>query len=176
MTRTGIFLAALLAGTGAASAHTTFAETEVRKGMAERLTLRVPHGCGAEATERLRVRIPAGMVSVKPMPKAGWELEVERGALDAPQQLNGSEITEGVRELTWIGNLPDGYYDEFVFQAVIAEGVEPGSTIYVPVVQECANGAERWIEIPAAGEHGNGHGLGYPAPSLKVVPGGMHHH
>jgi uncharacterized protein YcnI len=35
-------------------------------------------------------------------------------------------------------------------------------------VQECANGAERWIEIPAAGQ--DPESLESPAPGLKLLP------
>ena len=41
-------------------------------GAGARLTLRVPHGCAGSATLKVRVQVPEGMFSVKPMPKAGW--------------------------------------------------------------------------------------------------------
>nr|MCU0909189.1 YcnI family protein [Paracoccaceae bacterium] len=62
-----------------ATAHATFAESEVVQGQTARLTLRVPHGCGDEATLRVRVQIPEGMIAAQPMVKAGWTLETVTG-------------------------------------------------------------------------------------------------
>jgi periplasmic copper chaperone A len=69
------------------------------------------------------------------------------------------------------GNLPDAYYDEFVFTGFLAGDLEAGKMLYVPVVQECEKGVHRWIEIPREGEHG-GHGddSAEPAPGLKLLP------
>ena len=41
--------------------------------------LRVPHGCEGAATIALRVRIPEGMIAVKPMPKPGWKIDTVSG-------------------------------------------------------------------------------------------------
>ena len=40
----------------------------------------IPHGCDGSATTRVRVLIPEGVISVKPMPKPGWSIETKRGA------------------------------------------------------------------------------------------------
>lgn len=174
MRRDCIFAAACLLLAGPALAHTTLVQTEIEQGVAARFTLSVPHGCGAEATLRLRVRIPPGVVAVKPMPKAGWDLEIVTGRYAQPQSLGGTEIAEGVSELIWRGNLPDAHFDEFTFRGTVSEAVETGSMLYVPVVQECATGVERWIERPAAGQ--DPHDLARPAPGVKIVPAGAHHH
>lgn len=166
--------AAHLAAATAASAHASFAETEARQGVASRFTLQVPHGCGTEATLKLRIRIPQGLVAVKPMPKPGWNLEIVEGAYDAPQTVGGSTVTEGVREVIWTGELPDAHYDEFVFRATVTRAVPHDTMLYIPAVQDCANGSERWIEIPATGQ--DSHSLKRPAPAVKVVPAGMHSH
>jgi len=69
----------LIAGTQA-KAHATFAETTMMQGQTARLTLRVPHGGGDEATLRLRVQIPEGLIAAQPMVKPGWTLETVTGA------------------------------------------------------------------------------------------------
>ena len=151
-----------------AHAHATFAETEVVQGQTARLTLRVGHGCGDEATLRVRVRIPEGLIAAQPMVKAGWALETVSGPYEASYELYGRTVTEGVREIIWSGELPDAYYDEFVFRARVTDTVAAGEMLYIPAIQECANGAERWIEIPAAGQ--DSHDLEGPAPGVMVVP------
>lgn len=151
-----------------ASAHATFAETEVTQGATARLTLRVTHGCAGEATLRVRVQIPEGMISVKPMPKGGYTLETVVGPYANTYGTAESPVTEGVREIIWTGNLPDAFYDEFVFRGSVTDKIPAGEKLYIPAIQECANGAERWIEIPAAGQ--DAHDLKGPAPGVMVVP------
>ena len=63
------------------------------------------------------------------------------------------------------GRLPDEQYDEFVFRGFLASDLEPGQTLYFPVVQECEKGVHRWIEIPAPGKD-----YPEPAPGLKLLP------
>lgn len=161
-------LAALLAAP-AAHAHATFAQQEVTQNARERMVIRIPHGCaGGQDTLRLRVAIPDGINAVQPMVKAGWELSVVTGPLAEPFHSHGTEVTEGVREIIWEGNLPDAFYDEFVFRARFTEALPAGELVHIPVVQECADGAARWIEIPAEGQ--SAHDLAYPAPAVMVLP------
>jgi copper(I)-binding protein len=130
--------------------------------------LRVPHGCAGKPTVNVRVRIPAGVIDVKPMPKAGWTLETIK-APDAkpPAVVQGNPIAEGITEIAWSGSLADGHFDEFVFLARITDAVAAGSDLAFPVVQTCAGGSEEWIEIAAPGQ--DAQGLKKPAPTVKVV-------
>jgi uncharacterized protein YcnI len=165
-----MLLAAALAvgAASAAQAHVTLETGEAPVGATYKAVLRVPHGCEGEATLRVRVRIPEGVIAVKPMPKADWTLETVTGAYAQPYDYFGTPMTEGVTEIVWTGELPDAWYDEFVFRGMLASGLEAGTELYFPVVQECANGAERWIEIPAAGQDPDS--LEYPAPGVKLLP------
>jgi uncharacterized protein YcnI len=43
-----------------------------------------------------------------------------------------------------------------------------GQKLYFPVVQECDGTADRWIEIPAAGQDEDA--LENPAPGIKLLP------
>ena len=174
MKTTFLTLAVLALSAPAAFAHATFEQAEVTHNARERMVLRVPHGCGDEATLRVRVSIPDGINAVQPMVKAGWTLSTVTGPLAEPYNSHGTEITEGVREIIWEGKLPSAFYDEFVFRARFTEALPAGEMVYIPVVQECANAAERWIEVPAAGQSGDS--LAYPAPGVMVVPAGEHGH
>ena len=79
----------------------------------------------------------------------------------------GTTITEDVREIDWSGgNLPDGFYDEFVFVASLPD--QPGAVLHFPVIQECAKGTVRWIDIPAAGQTEDD--VKAPAPALTLGP------
>jgi uncharacterized protein YcnI len=164
--------AATLALCCAALAHVTLERKEAPIGASYKAVLRVPHGCNGSATVALRVRIPEGYLSVKPMPKAGWKLEVKRGKYPKPASLGEAKVSEGVTEVDWSGgNLPDAYYDEFVLTGTIADDLAAGQSMYFPIVQECEKGVNRWIEIPTAGAADAGHGeQSEPAPELKLLP------
>jgi uncharacterized protein YcnI len=167
-------LAALALAAPAAMAHVTFENREVVQNTTARMVARVPHGCSGEATLRVRIAIPAGFVGVQPMPKAGWELSTVRGPLSQPYTSHGQEITDGVKEIVWEGELPDEFYDEFIFRARFTDQLPADEVLYIPVVQECATGAERWIEIPADGQSSGD--LRYPAPGVLVKPAGQSAH
>jgi uncharacterized protein YcnI len=161
---------ALLAlGTGTAFAHITLETQEAAVGSTYKAVLRVPHGCDGKATTTVRVQIPEGVISVKPMPKAGWTLQTKKGKYDKSYQLYGEAVTAGVKEIDWTGgNLPDEFYDEFVFRGTLTGDLPVGEKLYFPVVQECDGVADRWIEIPAAGQ--DEEALEYPAPGIKLLP------
>ncbi len=157
------------------SAHVTLEQQEARVGQSYKGVLRVPHGCEGTATVTVRVRIPEGLIGVKPMPKPGWTLTTVTGKYPKAYKLFHREVAEGVTEISWAGGkLPDDWYDEFVFTGVLAGDLEPGKTMYVPVVQECEKGVHRWIEIPAAGKSRSDYPE--PAPELKLLPASAPRH
>lgn len=158
-----------LATQGAALAHITLEQQEAKAGSTYKAVLRVGHGCEGSPTTAVRVRIPEGVIAVKPMPKPGWELTTKVGRYAEPAQYFDEVLTEGVQEITWSGgDLPDAWYDEFVFRGRLPDG-EPGTVIYFPTVQECANGVHRWIEIPAEGKSRDDYEE--PAPQVTLTPG-----
>ena len=85
----------------------------------------------------------------------------------------GRRCPSGVTEIVWTGELPDAFYDEFVFRGQIAADLKPGDVLWFPVVQECASGADRWIEIPADGQ--DPEKLESPAPGLTLIEGAGGH-
>ncbi|MEZ5669649.1 MAG: DUF1775 domain-containing protein [Alphaproteobacteria bacterium] len=168
--------AAVLAGTGLAHAHASLETTEAPAGSTYRAVLRIPHGCDGEATHTVRVELPDGFYAAKPMPKAGWTLDITIGAYAQPFDNHGDAMTEGPRVLTWSGgDLPDAFYDEFVFRGQVGD-LPAGTRLAFPTTQLCANGEVAWVEIPADGE--DAHALGHPAPLLTVSEptGGDHPH
>ncbi|XAZ20001.1 DUF1775 domain-containing protein (plasmid) [Sinorhizobium sp. B11] len=154
---------------GSAQAHITLEQTEAVSGKAYKAVLRVGHGCEGKATVRIRVKIPEGLLSAKPMPKAGWTVAKIRGTYEKSYDLYGKPVKEGLTEIVWQGGqLADDEYDEFAFRATVAKELPAATRIYVPVVQECTEGAvERWIDIPAAGKTSDDYET--PAPFFDVV-------
>ena len=71
-----LMAAALAAGLAAppAPAHVTLERTQAPADSYYKAVLQVSHGCKGLPTLAVRVRIPEGVLSVKPQPKPGWTL------------------------------------------------------------------------------------------------------
>jgi uncharacterized protein YcnI len=152
---------------GAAEAHITLETGQSAANATYKAVLRVGHGCEGADTTSVRVQIPEGLIAAKPMPKPGWKIELKEGAYAKSYDYYGTPVTKGIKEISWSGgSLPDAFYDEFVFRVRVT-GFAPGSTVYLPVVQECGKTVERWIEIPAQGKSEDDYE--HPAPSFTVT-------
>jgi uncharacterized protein YcnI len=149
------------------SAHVTLETQEAQPNASYKAVLRVGHGCEGSPTTAVRVQIPEGVIAVKPMPKTGWQVDTVKDKYERPYDYFGTELTEGVREIAWSGGeLPDDFYEEFTFVGRLTD-FAPDTVLYFPTVQECAVGAHRWIEIPAAGQ--DPHDLDEPAPEVTII-------
>ncbi|MDI6024893.1 YcnI family protein [Corticibacterium sp. UT-5YL-CI-8] len=167
----GALLGAALLIPSIASAHITFEAKEVTAGGTQKFVLRVPHGCAGSPTNEVRIQIPAELSGVKPQPKPGWTLSIDHAEHEAVATPASTAAHAGhdtpVREIAWSGgSLQDAHYDEFVFRAKV-DATAAGKDLFIPIVQKCETGIERWIELPGA----NGAEPQSPAPSVKVVPG-----
>jgi len=152
-----------------AFAHVSLEKSEAPVGSTYKAVFRVPHGCEGTPTNVVRVKIPEGVIAIKPMPKPGWTLEKVKGPYEKTYDYYGTPMSEGVKEIVWSGgNLGDDEYDEFILRGFLTPDLKVGETLYFPVVQECPEGkAERWIEIPAAGQSSDD--LELPAPGIKLL-------
>jgi uncharacterized protein YcnI len=168
MNESAVAGAMMLAAGGTAGAHVTLETPEAPVSSTYKAVLRVGHGCEGSPTVAIRVRIPDGVIAVKPMPKPGWDLTTKVEPYPQPVKYFEDTLTEGVREIAWSGGkLPDEWYDEFVFRARLPdEGA--GSTVWFPLVQECETGVHRWIEIPAEGKTADDYKE--PAPGVRLTP------
>ncbi|HVW91626.1 MAG TPA: DUF1775 domain-containing protein [Devosia sp.] len=151
-----------------AFAHITLETQQAAPGASYKAVFRVPHGCDGAATTGLKIQIPDGFISAKPMPHPGWTIATKSGPYTKTYKLYGAEVKSGVTEVDFTGgNLPDAWYDEFVVAGTLADSFRPGDVVYFPTVQECGTAADRWIEIPAAGQKIDD--LKRPAPHLEIV-------
>ncbi|NYT35358.1 DUF1775 domain-containing protein [Allopusillimonas soli] len=163
--------AAVLFPASQASAHVTLAVHEAPVASYYKAVLKVPHGCDGSPTIALRVRIPEGVISVKPQHKPGWKIQTTKGDYAQSYVLHGGKIESGVKEIAWTGSvLPDEEYDEFAFVAYLASDLKPGGMLYFPVVQECEKGVARWIDVPDGHAKGSDTHEDTPAPGLKLLP------
>lgn len=166
------FIGAALAAAGLAfanaqaEAHVTLEQGEATLGSTYKAVLRVSHGCESSPTLKVRVQIPEGVVGVKPMPKADWTLGTVTGDYAGSYTMWDEQVSAGVKEIVWTGRLLDEHYDEFVFRGYLIDQLSAGTVLYFPVVQECEQGVERWIEIPEPGK--NADDYQYPAPGVTL--------
>jgi uncharacterized protein YcnI len=108
------------------------------------------HGCGTSPTIAMRIQIPAGIESVKPVAKPGWNIDIVTNTDGAVTEIHFTG-----------GNLPNEWYDQFWIRARVNAEVAPETHIYFPVIQECVEGVNNWIAIPVEGQ---------PEPE-EVAPG-----
>ena len=92
-----VFVAALAAPP--ASAHVSLENKQAAVGSYYKAVFTVPHGCAGSSTTKVRVQIPEGVVGIKPMPKAGWQLETVKGKYASTYEFHGAKISEGVKEV-----------------------------------------------------------------------------
>lgn len=169
----------LFAGIGVAStlpaqAHMAVVPSEVPAGSSFTAGFAVGHGCDGSPTTVVKLSIPAGILSVKPVAKPGWDIEIVSGDYATAQTLNGGPVTSGVTQINWTGgSLPDAWYDDFAIHGSLSDDIAAGSTIHFPIVQECENGGVyRWITIEGEGEEAD-----EPAPQIHIgEPSGGHEH
>lgn len=140
-------IVALVLGTSVAAAHTGTSATALPEGMTN-IQWSFAHGCNGKATIGLRVKLPDGAWNVTPTNGAGWTSTVSS------------------TEIHWTGgSIPDG--STAAFSAAMVLGQPAGSTVTMPTVQECTDGAEiAWIESPSSSD---GTESTHPAPTI-VVP------
>ena len=151
-----------------ASAHVTLERQEAAIGASYKAIVRVPHGCDGSPTLRVKVQIPEGLIAVKPVPKPGWTVETTKGPYaEAHPYYHGAMLKEGVREIVWQGRLADEHFDEFVFVGMVAKTLKENTRLFFPTVQECENGQQAWVDIPAAGQ--TSRDVKYPAPALRLI-------
>lgn len=167
--RGALALAALFFATCSAQAHPSFQVRQAAIGSPYRAVISIPHGCDGSPTMRVRVRIPEGVIGVKPKPMPGWSIETKRGGYARAYKFyHGAVLTEGVKEIVWSGKLGDDFYDEFVFAAFLTDSLTAGTTLHFPVYQECEKGAHAWADVPALGQ--DAHALKSPAPGVALLP------
>ena len=157
----GLLFSGSLVANGA-FAHVGVVATPARAGAPVRLALQVGHGCAESATTTLVVQVPEGLLLARPLAKPGWTISTRARTLDKPFALHGMNFGETTALIRWEGgSLPSHLADEFVFNAIVAEGAS--GKLLLRVQQACEDGqAFEWSGPPESAQ---------PAPVLVVEPG-----
>lgn len=141
-----------------ALAHVVAAPDTARAGSYAAVAFRVGHACSAgDATLKVRIEIPPGVVSARPQPKPGWTYEIEREP--------GADPKAAPSAVTYVGRLPDEAFDEF---PLLMKLPAAGDTLVFPVIQTCERGETQWTEVPSA--EAPGEKLSRPAATLRLTP------
>ena len=165
-----ITAAVLAVGVGTASAHVTANSTDAAAGGFGEINLRVPNERPDSSTVTLRVQLPTdtplAFVSVKPVP--GWTATTETTQLDPPVDVEGSQITEAVSQITWTADAADAAIapGEYLSFSISAGPLPEAESLTLPAVQGYSSGEEvAWIEPSVDGEAEPEH----PAPVLDLA-------
>lgn len=154
------------------AAHVTATPNSAPAGSYFRTALRIGHGCEGSPTVALRVTVPDGIYTIRPQMKPGWTITIHKSPLPAPVDIgHGHSTSEKIDWIEWRGGpLPDAYFDEFGLSMKLPDAASD-TAIYFPAIQECAEGARHWIEMPA----GDGAHLKDPAPAITLTPSSHKH-
>lgn len=155
-----------------ASAHITLENRQAEAGSYYKAVFRVGHGCVGSAVKGITIQIPPGVRNAKPMPKAGWQLDIIEAAAASE---GGSSVVEKPASVGWRnGSLPDAWYDEFVLFVKLPD---QSGKLYWKVAQICEQGRIDWADVPEDGKDLAGSRT--PAAVLEVLPKtelSDHHH
>jgi periplasmic copper chaperone A len=171
-----IAVLAIMTSASAVFAHVTLEGQTALAGGSYKAVLKVGHGCAGAPTTAIQVTIPTGFKGAKPMPKAGWGLDIKTAKLSIPYDNHGKLVTDDVSEITWTATskdswLPDGYYDEFVLRGGLPK---KEGAMWFKVLQTCDKGSNDWSQIPASGTDMKS--LKSPAALLEIIPSGATGH
>ena len=149
-------------------AHAVLERPEATEGATYRAVIQITHGCKGSPTTSVSVTVPEGAIGARPLVKPGWTIATRRGAYARAYPYYHAPISEGVQEISWTGgSVPDDQFDEFAFTVRMSDAFKAGDTVRFPIVQTCAEGAYRWVEVPAPGQ--DAHALASPAPAVRIV-------
>jgi len=152
---------------GISQAHVAIATPTAPAGSVYKAVFVIPHGCMTSPTISVRVNVPVGIISVKPMPKSGWNITVVRGKIRKQAKKN-----DPVTAVVWTGGpLPNEQFDEFTLRVKLPDA--PDTVLYFPVIQTCIKGVNRWVQIPAPGQ--DKYDLERPAASIRLLPDAHDH-
>lgn len=165
--------AALLLGSGPASAHVTarIIGESAEQGSFSKITFRVPNEDDAAGTVKLEIKLPADapMSSVRPKAVPGWTAKVTVAKLAEPIESHGAEVTEAASSVTWTANrgvrIAPGEFGEFELSVGPLPEVDE---LVIPALQTYeGNKVVAWDAAPPAeGDEEPEH----PAPVIALSP------
>jgi uncharacterized protein YcnI len=163
---------ATLACAGTASAHVTADPEQAEQGGYAKIAFRVPNERPDSGTVKLTVTLPADhpLTSMRTKPVPGWTAQVQKARLDHPVEVEGTQVTEAVRSITWTAQPGTRIGPDEFAEFEVSMGKLPTDTrqLVFPTDQTYESGeVVSWnAPPPAEGAEEPEH----PAPSVTLVP------
>lgn len=161
------FTIALAACSLSANAHMGLTPEEAIIGKSEIVSLYVGHDCGDDTvgTTNFTIGLPKGLQSVNVELTGNWHVFIHKKTVDPPADLGWGLVDEYVSAVTYIGFLPDGFYQ--LFNLRIGMPMAPGKKLWFKGYQDCHNQGTSiaWDQIPNST---NTHPM-YPARSITLL-------
>lgn len=164
--------AALLLGSGVASAHVTanVLGESAEQGGYTKITFRVPNEDDSAGTVKVEVQMPTDtpISSLRTKPVPGWQAEITKAELDEPIEVHGAEVTEAISKITWTAEpgtrIGPGEFAEF---EVSGGPLPEAERLVMPTSQTYDNNeVVKWDEPPTD----DGSEPERPAPVLELTP------
>ena len=163
-----VFLFATFAGLHLAAAHAVFDRTMIGSGQTVRLSITIEHGCNGSPTTALRAILPEGLIVTNVFAADRFNVETQKVQFQRSWSGPQGSVSEGIKEVLWSGVIvADKKRGEFPLELFVSSDLPLGQTLAVPVIQNCENGSQSWIEQAATPEAQDQ--LKSPAPLLRVV-------
>lgn len=139
MVKISLFAICLGAIALVASAHMGLTPETAVAGERTIVTLRVGHDCGDDTigTTNFTVKLPPRLPSVSVEQTGQWRTIIHKAVADPPIDSGHGLVDEYVSAVTYLGFLPDGYYQLFNIRIKIPD--TPGEELWFEGYQDCHN-------------------------------------
>lgn len=176
-----------------AAAHVSVSSADAAREGYGKLVFRVPTESDTADTTKLVVTLPADtpFLHLTAQPKPGWEVSMQEGPLPEPVEVDGTEITEAVRTVTWTAEgdgIAPGEFDEFALSGgpfpdadsirfAAEQTYDDGEVVDWDQVQQGDEEPEKpapTLTLLAASDDGHGsgaHGAGGEEPASSTASG-----
>ncbi|QKW37591.1 YcnI family protein [Actinomadura sp. NAK00032] len=163
----------VVTGALAAAAHVVLRPGSATQGAFTKLTFHVPNEQDTSSTVKVKVVFPDARAELIPaavaQTKTGWKIKINKVRLDEPVIVEGHEIWEVVRSITWTavaGTAKIGP-DQFDEVSVYGGPLPSVGKIYFKAYQYQSDGqVVAWDQIPSDSDPHPAH----PAPALTLTP------
>ena len=134
-----------------AAAHNTFTSMYAPAGYVQDLEMRVTHGCKGSPVNRVRIRMPEGVMRVSVANTRDWQVETKMRKLPKPVPgEGGTMMTETVDEIIWSSPktvIPAlGSFEGFKFRAALPD--QPGTMLFFRTINDCDKGDDKYVDLP----------------------------
>lgn len=147
-----------------AAAHVSVISGAATANLTQEVTFGVGHGCAGADTYKVRIEIPAGVTSVRPMRSDFGKIGIEKDAAGTITAVSWQKVDADANDA-------DIAYHKLIIRLKVPD--QPFASIYFPSQQTCraANGTlsvTNWVRLPSTPAVDGG--ADEPSPELLILP------